>query len=597
MAQDSRIVRFGVFEANLNAGELRKHGLKIRLPEQAFQILTMLLEHPGEMVTRAELREKLWPGRPYVDFEQGLNKAVNRLRNALGDSGTNPRFVGTVPRRGYRLLAPVMPGLGHPAAAQQRIRLAVLPFENVGADPEQEFFSDGLTEEMISELGRLSPARLGIIARTSAMRYKNSGKRIDEIGKELAVDYILEGSVRRVGERSRITTQLIHVGDQTHLWSQSYDRELADIFEIQREVAQRVADSLAFELLPEAQTRRRFVVPEAHEAYLRGRYFWNRGNDADAWKAIEWYERALEHDPAYALAHAGIADCHGRLVWYSAALPLEGGAKAKRAAARALELDAELSEAHASMALVHFWYEWDWAAAEREFKRSTELRPNYAEAHNWYAAFLNAMGRCDEAAPEQKLAEELDPLSLTIAMNGADPHYFKRRFDPAIEQLERVLAREPRFFPAQYNLGRAYALKGMHPEAIAAIEMAARLSGNRQASAALAFVYARVGRTGEARAILSEMEQAAAVRYLASPQFALVHLGLGETDRALDWLKRGFEERSYFMIYLQADPFYDELRSQPRFTLLLDKMGFPGHRAASLRLAKGQAGGLSYGES
>jgi pentatricopeptide repeat protein len=583
MGKDSRIIRFGMFEANVDAGELRKHGLKVRLPEQAFQVLAMLAERPGEIVTRAELRERLWPGRAFVDFERGLNKAVNRLRSALGDSGRNPRFVGTAARRGYRWLAPIVTEADQvPSAGRQRIRLAVLPFENVGGDPEQEFFSDGLTEEMISELGRLSPGRLGIIARTSAMQYKHSGKRIDEIGKELAVGYILEGSVRRVGNRSRITAQLIHVGDQTHLWAQSYDRELADIFQMQREVAQRVADSLAFELLPEAQTRGRFVVPEAYEAYLRGRHFWNQGTDASAWQAVEWYERALLHDPRYALAHSGIADCHGRRVWFSAVPPLEGGAKAKLAAARGLELDQDLSEAHASMALVHFWYEWDWAAAEREFRRATELRPNYADAHNWYAAFLNATGRSDEAVAEQKLAEELDPLSLTIAMNGADPYYFTRRFDPAIEHLERVVRRQPRFFPAHYNLGRAYALKGMYAEALAAFETAARLSRNRQAGAALAYAYARTGRPDEARKILEEMEQVAAARYLASPQLALIHLGLGETDKALERLERGLEERSYFMIYLRADPIYDELRSHPRFMRLLQQIGFPAGRGAGL---------------
>ncbi len=569
----SRIVRFGSFEADLEAGELRKHGLRIRLPEQAFQVLALLAERPGEIITRAELRDRLWQGRTHVDFEHGLNKAVNRLRDALGDSGANPRFVGTVARRGYRLLAPI---LAEPSqsttSVHKRIRLAVLPFENVGGDPEQEFFSDGLTEEMVSELGRLSPGRLGIIARTSAMQYKHSEKRIDEIGKELGVDYILEGSVRRVGNRSRITTQLIHVGDQTHLWSQSYDRELADIFQVQREVAQRVADSLAFELLPEAHTRGRFVIPEAYEAYLRGRYFWNRGNDADAKKAIEWFERALERDPRYALAYSGIADCNGRLVWFSASPPLEGGARAKVAATRALELDENLSEAHASMALVHFWHEWDWAAAEREFRRATELRPNYADGHNWYAAYLNAVGRFEEAVAEHKLAEDLDPLSLTIAMNGADQYYFTRRFDPAIEHLERLLRREPRFFPAHYNLGRAYALKGMHEPALGAFENAARLSGNRQAGAALGYAYARVGRTGEAKKILEEMQQAAAVRYLAAPQLALIHLGLVELEKALDMLEQGFEERSYFMIYLRSDPIYDDLRTHPRFARLLEKL-------------------------
>ena len=575
-----RIVRFAAFEADLGAGELRKHGLRIRLPEQAFQVLATLLERPGDLVTRAELRTRLWPGRTYVDFDQGLNKAVNRLRAALGDSAANPRFVATIARRGYRLLVPVTADHSPGAlTVPRRIRLAVLPFENVSADAEQEFFSDGLTEEMITELGRLSPGQLGIIARTSAMQYKQSGKRIDQIGRELNVDYVLEGSVRLEQKRARITVQLIHVSDQTHLWAQRYDRELADIFQVQREVAQRVADSLAFELLPDAHTRGGLVVPEAYEDYLRGRYFWNRGSDTDAQMAIERFERALQSDPGYALAYSGIADSYGRLVWFSAMTPQEAGPRAKAAATRALEIDPHLGEGRASMALVRFWYEWNWLEAEREFRRATELRPNYADVHNWYAAYLNVMGRFSEAAAEQKIAEELDPLSLTIAMNAADPHYFARRYGPAIESLKLVLRREPRFPAAHFNLGRAYAQTGMYDEAIARFESAAQLSGNRQASAALAFAYARADRAAEARKILAEVEELAAVRYMPSPQLALIHLGLGETQKALDRLEQGLEERSYWMIYLKADPVYDSLRAHPRFIRLLERMGFASSAA------------------
>jgi TolB-like protein/Tfp pilus assembly protein PilF len=576
-----RVVRFAAFEADLGAGELRKHGLRIRLPEQAFRVLATLLERPGDLVTRAELRARLWPDRTYVDFDHGLNKAVNRLRGALGDSAANPRFVETIARRGYRLLVPVTADASPGAlTGPRRIRLAVLPFENVSADAEQEFFSDGLTEEMITELGRLSPAQLGIIARTSAMQYKQSGKRIDQIGRELNVDYVLEGSVRLKQKRARITVQLIHVGDQTHLWAQSYDRELADIFQVQREVAQRVADSLAFELLPDTNARRGRAVPEAYEDYLRGRYHWNRGSDTDARLAIECFERALDSDPRYALAYSGIADCYGRLVWFSALPPLEAGPRAKSAATRALEIDPQLGEGRASMALVHFWYEWNWLEAEREFRRATELQPNYADVHNWYAAYLNVMGRFSEAAAEQKLAEELDPLSLTIAMNAADPHYFARSYGPAIENLKLVLRREPRFPGAHFNLGRVYAQNRMYAEAITAFESAAQLSGNRQASAALAFAYARAGRVAEARRILAEMEQLAAVRYMPSPQLALIHLGLSETEKALDCLERGFEEKSFWMIYLKADPVYDSLRAHPRFVRLLERLGFASSAAS-----------------
>ena len=576
MDEMTTVVRFGTFEVDLVAAELRKHGVKIRIPEQPFQVLAMLLEHPGALVMRTDLRVRLWPGRTHMDFEHGLNKAVNRLRQALGDPAGNPRFVQTVARRGYRFIAPVaaVPAAGTPAPAP-RIRMAVLPFENLSADPQQEFFSDGLTEEMICELGQLNPGRLGIIARTSAMHYKHSRKRIDEIGRELSVEYILEGSVRKSETRARITAQLVQVGDQAHLWSRVYDHELGDIFQVQRSVARSVAESLAFELLPGAQGRGSAAPAEAYESYLQGRFFWNKGNSADAWTAIECYRKALEYHPGYALAYSGIADCYGRLVWFCSATPLDAGAKAKAVAEQALKLDWGLAEAHASMALVRFWYDWNWAEAEKEFRRATELGPNYADAHNWYAAYLNVMGRFEEAAAEQNIAEELDPLSLTIAMNAADPHYFGRRPDKAIEILRRVLSREPRFFPAHYNLGRAYVEMGQYQEAAEAFGEAERLSGNRQAATALAYALGRAGRTSDAKRILEEMTAVLGTQYVPAPQIALIYLGLHQTDKALDLLERGLDERSYWMVYLKADPVYDVIRSEARFSRILAAMGFP----------------------
>ena len=571
MSAGTRIVRFGVFEADLDAGELRRHGLRIRLPGQAFQVLEMLLSNPGAIVTRADLQQRLWPARTYTDFEHGLNKAVNRLREALRDDAANPRFVETVARRGYRFLAPVA---RETPAPPHRIRLAVLPFKNVSAIAEQEFFSDGLTEEMISELGRLNPTRLGIIARTSAMRYKHSDQRIDEIGRELGVGYILEGSIRRTEDRVRITVQLIQVEDQTQLWSQTYERDVADVFQVQREVSSRVADSLAFELGPERFPAMTIAPPTAHDAYLRGRFFWNRGTDADAKIAIEYFRTALHHDPAYALAWSALADCYGRLVWYSALSPAEGGEQAKTSAARALQLDPALGEAHASMALVHFWHDWEWPEAEAEFRRAVELAPNYADGHNWYAAFLNVMGRFSEAAAEQKIAEELDPLSLTIAMNAADPDYFGRRYDQAIERFQAVLKREPRFVPALYNLGRALAARGDYQSAASSFETVLQLSANRQTLAALAFACARSGRASEARRMIEELENLAKARYFPSPQLALAWLGVGEQEKALDLLEQGFAERSYWMIYLYAEPLFDELRSHPRFVGLIERLNF-----------------------
>jgi TolB-like protein/Tfp pilus assembly protein PilF len=572
-----RVARFATFEVDLESGELRRQGVKIRLPEQAFQVLAVLIEHPGEIVRREELRNQLWPGVSFVDFDHGLNKAINRLRHTLNDSATNPRFIETVARRGYRLIVPVArkEAPHSTSLVPNRPRLAVLPFESIPYDPAQEFFADGLTEEMISELGRLNPSRLGVIARTSAMQYKRTTKRVDEIGKDLDMDYILEGSVRRAEGRARITAQLIHVQDQTHLWAESYNRELADILQVQHEVAERVAASLALELLPGKSAPRKLVSPEAYEAFLRGRFFWNKGDDANAKVAIEWYKKALELDPEYALAHSGIADCYFRLGLYFALPSIEACVKTKAAAKRALEIDDDLGEAHTSMATVHCWYDWYWAGAEREFRRAIELKPNYAAAHNWYAAYLNAMLRFDEAAAEQKIAEELDPLSLMIAVTAADPYYFSRQYPSAIERLQRVLRRQPEFASAHFNLGRAYLQSGMHREAITAFEAAIRLSGVRQAELGLGCAYARAGDVKKAHEILNNLEEFGRTHYLPSPYLAWVYLGFGDIGMALELLEQGFNEKCYAMIFLNADPIYDSIRAHPGFVDLVKRMHFP----------------------
>ena len=571
-----RTLRFGAFEADLETGELRKRGLRIRLPDQVFQVLALLLERPGEIVSRSELRHRLWPEDTFVDFDHGVNKAVNRLRDALSDSATTPRFIETVAKRGYRLIVPVT-GRKHiesEADVPDRLRLAVLPFEDLSADADQEFFSDGLTEEMISELGRVNPKRLGVIARTSAMLYKRSNKRIDEIGRELDVDYILEGSVRRADTRLRITAQLVQVRDQTHLWAESYSRELADIFQVQHEVACHVARALAFELLPEMGTPAGTVPPEAHDAYLRGRFFWNKGGDRNAWIAIEWFRKAIAHCPEYALAYSAMAYCYGTLAWFGALSPREAGDRATSAAMRAVELDDGLSEAHCALALVRFWFDWNWTEAEEEFQRAIALKPNYAAAHNWYAAYLNVMGRFGEAAAEQKIGEEWDPLSLVIAMNGADPYYFSRRYGQAIKTLLRVLEREPNFYPAHYNMGHAYAQSGRYAEAIDAFRTAAKLSGVPQANTALAYACAMSGDISAAQTIQTQLEELAADRYMPAPQMAWISLGLGDIRGALERLRQGFEERSCLMIYLRSDPIYDRLRSHPEFVDLMGRMNF-----------------------
>jgi TolB-like protein/Flp pilus assembly protein TadD len=566
------VLRFGTYEVDLKLREVRKHGLRLRLEEKPFKILELLLERPGEVVTRGVLRKRLWPDTT-VGYENGLNTAVGKLRVLLGDSAQSPRFVETIPRRGYRFIAPVE----RPSrtGSNGRLMLVVLPFQNLGGDSEQEFFADGLTEEIIVHLGQLNPKRLGVIARTSAVHYKNCGKSIGEIAAELGADYVLEGSVRRYGPRVRITTKLIEAQDQTHLWSANYNREFQDILNVQQGVSAEVGGALEVELLPAHAPSATRPDPAAHEGYLRGRFFWAQMSESALRKAIECFEAAVATDPEYALAYSGIADCCLLLCWFGALHPLEAGPRAAAAATRAVELDASSSEAHTSLALARHWYAWDWKGAEEEFLRALELNASYATAHRWYAAFLNNSGRLDEAWAELQRARELDPLSLAVALNLADPFFYGRQFDRAIEHLHSVLEREPRFSPALFNLGRAHVQKGSYEEAIAAFEKAVQFSGNREGLPALAHAYGLAGRKAEARKILEHLTSDTHGRYLASPLLALVHLGLGGRDRAFDLLDQSVEERSFWLVMLRADPVYDCIRSDPRFHRLLERVGFP----------------------
>ena len=570
----ARIVRFGLYEVDLRTGEVRKDGIKLKLQGQPFQVLAALLERPSDVVTREELRQRIWPAQTFVDFDRGLNKAINKLRDALGDQADNPRFVETLARRGYRFIAPLHSREAGAGAPAPKLRLVVLPFENLSTDPDQEYFSEGLAEELTTQLGRMNPQKLGVIARSSAMQYKGTGKTIEQIGQELRVDYVLEGSVRRAGSRVRITVQLIQAQTQTHLWAESYDRELKDIFAIQDEVAGRVGTSLACELLPgENASQRSTTIPAALEAYMRGRHFWNRRSESALKSAIECFQRALEEDSGYALAHAGLAECYAMLGWYGALSPQEAGGRARAAASQALELDENLGEGFCALGLLRFWYEWEWRGAEECFRRAVDLNPSQAIAHHWYASFLAAMGRIDDARAQQARAQELDPLSLAIAKSAGDTYYYQRNYDKAIEHYRGVLQREPRFIPAHFDLGRAYLQKGRHEEALVMLKQALLLSGNREAGAALAQAHAAAGQSNEADTMLSALLKPLPERYTAAPPIALVYMAMGETGRALGWLERGFEERSPWMVFLKMDPAYDPLRAEPRFAQLLQRMG------------------------
>lgn len=627
-------VQFGVFEVDLRARELRKHGRRVRIQDKPFDTLAILIERSGELVTREELRQRLWPADTFVVFDDSLNTAVRKLREVLGDSAESPRFVETIPRHGYRFIAPINRATPTPAtlsvasppqaapsslggadnpfvaprsrftsrlalfgfllalagvglsmwflfrtgqalnpAGHLRVMLAVLPFENLSGNPLEEYFADGMTEELITHLARIDPTRLGVIGRTSSMHFKGSRATIAEIGDVLGVEYLLEGSVRRDAGLIRVTAQLIRVSDQTHAWTETYDRDLASMLEIQSAVATRVAESLSLALLD--RPARAALMPEAHEAYLRGRFHWNKRTPDDLKTSLEFFRRAIEIQPTHALAYAGLADAHNMLGLgeYAVVEPRIAAEAARRAATRAIELDGSLAEAHASLGFVQFAYDWNWLGAEAEFGRAIELNAGYPTAHHWYANFLGYMGRFSEAITEIEAARRLDPLSLIINADEGYILHLARRDDEAIARLESTLKMDSHFSVARCYLGMAYEQVGRVTEAIVEYRKAMADSGSTVATlTSVAFAQARAGNRQDAQGILRLLQERATKEHVDPAAFAYIYSALGETDRALGFLERAYEERSDWLVELKVTPSLDPLRPNPRFIALLRKM-------------------------
>jgi len=452
--------------------------------------------------------------------------------------------------------------------------LAVLPFENLTGDPAQEYFSDGLTEEMISRLGNLDPQRLGVIARTSVARFKRTREPLDRLARELGVQYVLEGSVRRSGDRVRIAAQLIQVSDQTHLWARQYDRELRSLLAVQEEIAQAVAREIQISLAD----RRDGSVPdselssasyEAYDLYLKGRYFWNKRTPEGFRQAAEHFQRAVEKDPAYARAYAGLADSYALMSSYSMGPATELIPRARSAALRALELDDHLAEAHTSLALIHENFDWDWQSAEKEFRRAIQLDPNYATAHQWYAEFLAFQGRFDEALAESERAGQLDPLSLIIAVDRGAILYWARRYDRAIEQLRSVLAIDPNFPRARIIIA-PYLAKGMFKEALAEADRWREQDDSPWPWLAYVEIYGRWGRLAEARKAFERFKhENRGSRIQSAPAMSAAYVSLGDKEKALDWLEQAYREHSNAMTGLKVEPGCDPLRNEPRFQELL----------------------------
>ena len=469
--------------------------------------------------------------------------------------------------------------------APTRRGLAVLPFENLSGDTEQEYFNDGLTEEMVVQLGRLRPDKLGVIGRTTMMQYKRTQKSIGEIGRELGVDYLLEGSVRRSDHRVRITAQLIRVTDQTHLWADSYERPLEDVLAIQIGVAERIARSLAMELVHDHGTelsRASTANAAAHDSYLRGLYLWNTRSENGFLKAIEYFKNAVARDPDYAAAYVGLAFCYVTLGWYGALPTVEAYRRATAAATRAIDLDNGVAEGHTALGYAKHLFEWNWDAVEVEHRRALELNPSYVTAHQWYALFLAAVQRFEEALAEMQRALELDPFSLVINAHLGWLLYFLRENDRAIQQLEKTVEIEPKFEISRYFLGLAYLQKGMYEEAVETLKICTELSGRHPgALAGLIHACGRAGRDAEARAFLKEMKAIQEQRFVSPYFFALAYTGCDQKDLAFKWFEKALEDRSGWLANLNIEPALDSIRSDRRFRDLAQRVGLPTRSGGS----------------
>lgn len=574
-----QLIRFGFFEVDTQSGELRRQGSKVNLQEQPFRALVLLLERPGEVVTREELNKRLWPENTFVDFERGLNKAINKLRTALRDNAEKPCFIETLPQHGYRFIAPVE----NIAPVRDRVRpqhppnidsLAVLPLENLSGDPAQEYFSDGLTEELICAVARI--ASLRVISRTSVMPYKGARKSLPAIAKELRVDAIVEGSVARSDQKVRITAQLIYAPDDRHLWSGRYERELFDILQLQAEIAQDIASQI-HKLVdpgqpPSAPARK--VHPQAYEACLKGIFFRDKMTPADLAKSTAYFTQAINLDPGYAQAYANLSQAQFYLGLFGMGPASEMFPKAKASAVKALELDETVAAAHNALAAVHILYEWDWAGAEAECLRALQLSPNDSVTHVHLADYMSIQERHDEAIAEYKLALELDPISCVYIGFFGLILYRARRFDEAIAQCHKALEINPNYANALWFLALSLEQKGRLAESIEKFDKAFSLGAGPPCRALLGRAYALAGERAKAESILEELKTLSQQQYISPFDIAVVYAGLGDLTSTFQLLEQAYQQRVFRIIELTF-PMFDNLRPDPRWQDLVRRIGLP----------------------
>lgn len=561
-------IRFGVFEADIEAGELRRSGVKVRLQEQPFQVLAALLERPGQVITRAELQKKIWIADTFVNFDCGLNKAVNRLRHALGDSADTPKFIETLPRRGYRFAAPVEQGISS---------LAVLPLDNLSGDPKQEYWADGMTDELITHLAKIRDLR--VISRTSAMRFKNTTLPLGEIARQLGVGALIRGSVVVSDRKVRIRAQLINPFTDDHLWVDSYDRELGDVMTLQRQIAYAIACQIRSRLTPEEEAGFagvRSVNAEAYEAYLKGRFFWNKRTKADLERSFAYFRQAIAADAAYAAPYAGLADCYILMNVFGLSSPHVVCPKAREAAEKALELDEGLPEAHNSLAAVRHLYYWDWPGSEQEFRRALELDRNCAVAHHWYAVLLSLLQRHEEAIAQVLAARDLDPLSLVVNAFVGFIYMKAGRHDRAIEACRQAIELDPNNPFGHWLLARGLDAGGKLDEALGQSHEAAKQSGNSLPYVShLGYAYARVGDRLAACNVLEQLTERSMTEYVSPFDFALIYSALDEKELAIEWLKKAFQERNSRLVAEFRGPVFGGLQFDTTFQDLTRRFGLP----------------------
>ena len=590
MSNSREKFRFGHFELDVAAYELRRNGRPIRLERQPMDVLIMLVERRGLLVSREDIVDRLWGKDVFVDVETGVHTAIRKIRQALRDSREEPVFVETVTGKGYRFIAEVeaisaAPDPGLPLSS--RVTLAVLPFEDFSGDGDREYLADGLAEETIASVGQIDPEHVSVIGRTSIMVYKRTTKSLAEIGRELGAHYLLESSLRAEGGRLRVTSKLIRARDQVQVWSAVYDREPSSMLELQRELSAAIAEQVRFRLSPNRLSglvRRQTHNADAYDSYLRGRYFENRRSPDSNARAVQQYEHAIALDPNYALAWSGLAFTYSSSAMNSDARPLEVWPRARDAAVQAVRANPNLAESQFVVGYVNWLFDWDWKAAEAGFRIAISLDPGNASAHRTLGHALSQTGRHNEAESEMRRAREIEPLDAINHALSSQVAFQTRQYSAAVEHARRTTRVDSEFWIGYMQLGQAYAQLGNTDLALEALTDAARLSGgNSKAVSLRGYVLAQTGRASEAREVLKRLEALSRERYGPPYAMAIVHAGLGEREAVFDWLDKAYAARDVHLIFLTVDPKWDPYRGDSRFEALLARCGFTRNTSLSLQ--------------